>query len=327
MFDRSQANKIIDSYRPRESSNADGRSTQTQRGREPPRSVAFAYDNGSRHHGSRSPGGRSNGPSYYAESGSSRRRSRSPGGRSGDRNGDGQSSASSYRTRSPTGHGRSLVSYSDLDRSSCYTTAESTNDSRVGSHGLNAHVARPRFVTMKESDSTQYYEFAQGEFKVGTIIRAPVHEEDTNRTPQFPHGTSRMSEYQASRIRSHVSHKPQGPVWSESRFLIVVECFGSHYMAIPLFTYEGTGLLHKPDRNEYVSIQDHRYPGTSKGEAPHTLLTAYLAPSVKPMKSTSVAHLTAPISRKYKLHVKYQGRLNAKATATLVELYNKKGRP
>lgn len=295
---RFPANMITDSYRPCEARDVDARSSHAQRGRESPRSVAFAYEDGSRRRRSRSPGPRSNGPS----------------------------NASSCRTRSPTGHGRSVVSYSDLDHSNSRMTAGSTNDSGFGSHGPNAHVARPRFVTMKDSDSTQYYEFAQGEFKVGTIIRAPVHEEDTNRTPQFPHATSRMSEYQASRIRSHVSHTPQGPVWSESRFLIVVECFGSHYMAVPLFTYEGTGLLHKPDRNEYVSIQDHRYPGTSKGEAPHTLLTAYLAPCVKPMKSTSVAHLTAPISRKYRLHVKYQGRLNAKATATLVELYNKKGR-
>lgn len=175
---------------------------------------------------------------------------------------------------------------------------------------------------MKESDPTRYYEFAKGEFKPGTIIRAPLHEEDVNRTSRYSSTmSSGMTDYQSSRVRSHVSHTPHGAVWSESRFLIVVQKFALHYTAIPLFTYEGTGLRHKPDIKEYVSIEDHRYPGMCKGEAPNTLRTAYLAPSVDAMRSTSVAHLTYPVPRKYKLRVKYQGRLEDEGTELLVKLF------
>lgn len=230
---------------------------------------------------------------------------------------------SSCRTRSPSGNGRKLVSYADVDcPDNRYTP--STASTKCESRGLNAHIAKPSSASMEASDSSQYYEFAKKEYALGTIIRAPVHQEDVNRTPRS-YAMSGMSEYQASRIRSHVSHTPHGAVYSESRFLIVVERFATTYMAIPLFTHQGTSLRFKPDRNEYVSIQDNRHPGTSTNEAPHTLLTEYLASSVQALKPTSVAHLRAPVSRSYKLHVRYQGKLTKAATDLMLKLYHSRG--
>jgi hypothetical protein len=108
------------------------------------------------------------------------------------------------------------------------------------------------------------------EFQPGIIIRAPLHEEDFNRTKRFelPNMSSAKS--------SHISFSDRfGAIYSEDRFLIVVAAFSRHYLAIPLYTYAGTGLKHKDDPGEYASIVDHRQPN-SAAESPHILRTAEL---------------------------------------------------
>jgi len=319
-----KANAIADSYRPDGSSLAGTRLRQSERGRETLRSVSSTYKGDRSRHRSRSPERSPNAPSNHGESTTRRHRSGSSRGRPCGSSRDDGSSASSYRTRSPLGDDRKLVSYADIDSPTNRVSPTSPEYSEFESRRSNLHIARSEYISMEGSDSTRHYEFAKEDFELGSIIRAPMHEEDINRTPRS-YATSGMSEYQASHIRSHISHTPHGAVYSESRFLIVVEKFASRYTAIPLFTYQGTGLRYKEDRSEYVSIQDHRYPGTSKGEAPHSVLTEYLADSVKAMRPTSVAHLGAPVSRPYKLHVKYQGRLTDRDTKLLVKLY--RGRP
>lgn len=222
---------------------------------------------------------------------------------------------SSHRSGSPNSQNngncakcnpRSLISYADID----------SNPSQ-----LSPHTVRPRYVSMEESSSLDYYEFNKDEFKPGVIIRAPIHEEDFRRTPPSVSNHSIRS-----RERSHVSHTDFGAVYSENRLFLVVEQFNSHYLAVPLFTYQGTGLRKEHhDAKEYASIEDHRYPGSSLRAAPHLLVTEKLKSTVKPLKPESVAHLTYPVSRKYNLFVSYQGRLRDRDTELLLRLFRRRG--
>ena len=175
---------------------------------------------------------------------------------------------------------------------------------------------------MTDSHPRDYHEFKKDDFQPGTIIRAPIHEEDMRRTPR-PRSDSNSS--CRSGHSSHVSHTDFGPVYSENRLFIVVEQFAAHYLAVPLFTYQGTGLRDEHDVKEYASIEDHRYPGSSKKAAPYLFVTGEMKPTARPLKPESVAHLTYPVSRKYKLHVSYQGRLLKEDTALLVQLFRNGG--
>ncbi|KAL6714555.1 hypothetical protein ACLMJK_007980 [Lecanora helva] len=203
---------------------------------------------------------------------------------------------------------RSLVSYAD-DNSA-----------------ITKPVGRRPYVSMRESCSLDYYEFEKGEFKPGTIIRAPIHEEDFRRTPRPLRSRSGSDMSCRSGQSSHISHTDYGPVYSENRLFIVVEQFHSHYLAVPLFTYSGRGLRNEHDITEYASIEDHRYPGSSKRTAPQLLTTGEMKGTVKPLKPESVAHLTYPVSRKYNLHVAYQGRLRTEDTDLLIKLFRSGGR-
>ena len=178
---------------------------------------------------------------------------------------------------------------------------------------------------MKRSRPFDYYQFDKGEFKPGTIIRAPLHEEDFNRTPR-PLDSPSFSDqsYQSSRS-SKISHTTFGPVYSEKRYFIVVEQFKTHYLAVPLFTYQGTGLREEHDPREYASIEDHRFPKSSERVAPHLLKTRLMQDGARPMMPESVAHFTYPVSRRYNLHVSYQGRLQKDSTELLVRLFKRRG--
>lgn len=175
---------------------------------------------------------------------------------------------------------------------------------------------------MEESYAREYCRFNKSEYRPGIIIRAPLHEEDVmRRTPNSP---SVANSY-ASNSRSHVSFSDFGTVYSESRFFIVVELYATHYLAVPLFTYSGSGLRQEHDAQEYASIVDHRSPGKSLKQAAHILTTGQLKHDVDVMKPHSVAHLTYPTSRKYNLHVAHQGELSDESTKNLVSLFRNRG--
>ena len=55
------------------------------------------------------------------------------------------------------------------------------------------------------------------------------------------------------------------------------------------------------------------------------LRTEKLKATVKPFKKQSVAHLTYPVSRRYNLHVAYQGKLRPDDTELMVKVFARKG--
>lgn len=212
---------------------------------------------------------------------------------------------SAYPSEYANGTARRLIKYEDDDTSDCRSSIRGSR--------------RP-YITMLESSTFIYHEFAKHEFQPGVIILAPLHEEDFRRTPRPSHQESSVAMSHRTGQKSHVSHTDFGVIYSETRIHIVVEAHGSIYETIPLFTYKNKGLLYK-NRNEYASIVDHRYPELSKREAPQVLVTGQLQHGVEAFRSCSVAHLVHPVSRQYNCQVRYMGRIRDADVSLLVDLY------
>lgn len=179
--------------------------------------------------------------------------------------------------------------------------------------------------------------FPKEEFQVGTIIKAPIHEEDFKWTPR-PFSGEASETVEERGIYSHsgmstpkASYKNErhvtfsnwnDPIYTEVRFMIVIALFYDHYLAIPLYTHGGNGLAHKDNKWEYASIQDHREPRSLK-EAGTLLHTEYLKPDCKHLLPQSVAHVAYPVSRKYTLPVAPQGFLREESKDELLKLFSR----
>lgn len=174
---------------------------------------------------------------------------------------------------------------------------------------------------MKTTGQNEYHEYSREEFTPGTIIRAPLHEEDFRRTPR-PWIQSALSNIGSSTSKGITHSDRHGSIYSENRPMIVVATYSRHYVAIPLFTYSGNGLTHKEDPGEYPSIEDHRAPSSSR-QAPYLLSTGQLKSGVPFFSPNCNAHLAYPVSRLYKLPVRHLGNLGSEDTKLLVTLFNR----
>lgn len=188
---------------------------------------------------------------------------------------------------------------------------------------------------MKDISATVCCRFSKEEFTIGTIIKAPIHEEDFNWTPRppdvvTPEASGEQGRYSQSGMTAPWTTQNQGrhitfsnwndPIYTEVRFMIIVALFYDHYLAIPLYTHGGKGLARKDNKWEYASIEDYREPRSFR-EAELLLHTEYLKPDCKHLLPNSVAHVAYPVSRKYTLPVAPQGRLRGDSTATLVDIF------
>ena len=190
---------------------------------------------------------------------------------------------------------------------------------------------------MEEISATVCCRFPKEEFVVGTIIKAPIHEEDFNWTPR-PHsvqaseasgergrysqsGTS--TQWTTQKKERHITFSNwNDPIYTEVRFMIIIALFYDHYLAIPLYTHGGNGLARKDNKWEYASIEDYREP-RSLQEARFLLHTEYLKPDCKHLLPNSVAHIAYPVSRKYILPVAPQGRLTEDSKKALVQVFGR----
>lgn len=180
---------------------------------------------------------------------------------------------------------------------------------------------------MAEAGFLNYYPFHKHEFALGTIIRGVIHEQDIMNTPRPAPSNAPTAITNAG--KEHVTHGDFGPVYSENRFLIVVNNRpGDHYLAIPIYSHKGNGLAKNLHREEYVSVADHRYLANCQQQSAHDpLLTEFLKDGIEELLPMSVAHASYPVSRKYGLPVAHQGRLNDESTKRLVAMYLKWGQP
>ena len=175
---------------------------------------------------------------------------------------------------------------------------------------------------MADTGPLDYRRFHKQDFALGTIIRAVVHEQDFTNPPKP--AQLAISTAITNTGKEHVTHGDFGPVYSENRFLIVVNNRpDNHYLAIPVYSHKGNGLAKKLHRDEYVSVADHRYVENCQQQSAHApLVTKHLKDGVEflPM---SVAYASYPVSRKYGLPVAHQGRLDDESTKRLVAMYLK----
>ena len=191
------------------------------------------------------------------------------------------------------------------------------------SRTLNS-IDQPR---MADTGPLVRYNFYKHDFTLGTIIRAVVHEEEFTKGPKpTPFAPSTTV---TNHGREHVTHGDFGPIYSENRFLIVVNNRPrNHYLAIPVYSHKGNGLARKVHRDEYVSVADHRHLENCQQQSAHApLVTEFLKDDVDELLPMSVAYASYPVSRKYGLPVAIQGRLDEKSTKRLVAMYIKWAKP
>lgn len=153
---------------------------------------------------------------------------------------------------------------------------------------------------------------AKEAFKPGMIIRAPVHEQD------LKGGTSNITA-----ADKYTTDSKFGPIYTKYRKLIVIALFQNHYLAAPLYTHNGRGLVDKANPNEYVSVQDHRARGFITPLSKHLpLVTEFFNPGIDLIHPKSTVHITYPLPRRYDLPVIYEGYIKEDSVARLNELFN-----
>lgn len=160
-------------------------------------------------------------------------------------------------------------------------------------------------------------EMLRGEYSLGTIIRAPLHEED------FDGGTgaSFPPDMRKSMMAKAISESPLGgAIHTKYRKFIVVALFDDHYMAVPIYSYNGDGIVRK-HADEYISVQDHRTELVTPQSRHGVLYTAELEEHVDHYKPMSAAHFAFAVPRKYRLPVVYEGNLAAESTKHLLGLF------
>ena len=195
---------------------------------------------------------------------------------------------------------RRLVDYSDIAPS---RPAQSryTGIGKVPPSGYGG----PRAPTTRLGD--QMRQQRREDFQVGTIIRAPLHEQDSANT------------YPGDPCLTESIH---GKIFTKKRKMIVVALYHYHYLAVPLYSHSGSGLERKPNKDEYVSVRDHRSDQPFQPQSRHTpLLTGVLRKEVDRYYPTSVAHVTFPQSRDYRAECIIEGRLDSTSTQRLRDLY------
>ena len=156
----------------------------------------------------------------------------------------------------------------------------------------------------------------------GTIVRAFLYGEpftQARRLPEIANGTAWVE-------------CPRGTVCKKYRFMIVVQTFHQHCVAVPIFTFGGCGLKHcgsRADRAAFVSVWDHRQPRENlRQESDHPpLTTEWMAPGSLHLHSRAAAFFTFPVSKYYRHKLAIHGRLRSDSTARLLELYHQHVEP
>ncbi|KAL7268292.1 hypothetical protein RUND412_009093 [Rhizina undulata] len=145
----------------------------------------------------------------------------------------------------------------------------------------------------------------------GLIITAPVHKAfDSN-------------EYMPTKNETGTGRK-YGLVFFKNRPVIVVGKSKEHFVCLPCFTFNGHGLANKQNKEDYVSVFDHRRHSGSEQQSSHLpLVTAKMwSPDYFSKKST--VHLSYPWSVPYGLKLREEGQLDAESTERLRRLYRAK---
>lgn len=159
------------------------------------------------------------------------------------------------------------------------------------------------------------------------IIRAPLHEQDSRGEARtLGSGSSIASNAsEATLAEKYTTPSRFGPIFTKSRKMIVVACHQDNYVAIPLYTHNGRGLVNKTSPDEFVSVKDHRDQDEEWKQLSRwkPLVTEYVREGIDPYEPKTTAHLAYPVSRNYRLPVVKEGYLRDSSARTIRDLYGK----
>ncbi|MCJ1463786.1 hypothetical protein MMC07_002395 [Pseudocyphellaria aurata] len=166
-----------------------------------------------------------------------------------------------------------------------------------------------------EAELKQGTKLPKEAFKPGAIIRAVLHEQDFQ-------GAAGASD--VIRADKYKTDSVYGRICTKARKMIVMATFEDNYIAVPIYTHNGRGLEGKAKPQEFVSVRDHRTPGSFTQLSSHRpLRTERLSPEILPFQLKSIAHITYPVSRKYTLPVVHEGYLEKESIDQLATLFAK----
>ena len=187
----------------------------------------------------------------------------------------------------------------------------------------------PNQPPMEQAGFREYAPFLKSEFRIGTIVRRNVHEPDYMgpAAPAFAPGsqasqTSTLVGKGGKRFREHRSNGDFGPIYSEDRYFIVVSLCKVTYYALPLYTHEKKGLANIAEKEDWVSVQDHRKPNDCQRQSAHMpLRTTIMKPDAKVLDPVTAAWLPYAIPIRYSVPVAYQGRLDEESAKRARSLF------
>ena len=181
--------------------------------------------------------------------------------------------------------------------------------SLLPSHAGTSRAPRSNYNYSTSRVSQNWMQHPKDAFQVGTIITAPLHEQDDDNKivdPNDPHVTSSW----------------HGPIYTKVRKMVIVARYARHYVALPLYTHQGVGVTHRPDKNDFVSVKDHRSQVKVNQQSDHRpLVTQRLKDGVELYLPESAVHLTYPHARKYIKPCEIEGYLDDLSVDRLIELY------
>lgn len=185
----------------------------------------------------------------------------------------------------------------------------------------NVYAFRPKsiyqqgFLPIEESDSAQVRaqankstRISKEAFRLGMIIRAAVHEQE------LPNTTNADKSITDSKF---------GPICTKYRKMIIIALHQDHYLALPMFTHNGKGLVNKARPDEFISVQDHRLKGEFTALSSYRpLVTEHLNAGIDLFHPKSTIHITYPLPRRYEFPLVYEGFIDPEAVSRLLKLFN-----
>ncbi|KAL8690353.1 MAG: hypothetical protein Q9218_004176 [Villophora microphyllina] len=183
------------------------------------------------------------------------------------------------------------------------------------------------FIQRRRADNRSF-RYRKDEYTPGMIIRAPLHEQDS-KGGQHRNGTGSSVATMASeatQAEKYTTESRFGTIFTKYRKMIVVALHQDNYVAVPLYTHNGNGLVNKAQPDEFVSVKDHRdkndahWKQLSKWQP---LVTESLKDGIDLFDPKSTAHVAYPVSRRYALPVVLEGNLRNSSFKFLKELYGR----
>lgn len=213
--------------------------------------------------------------------------------------------------------------------SKCFPKSERLYSRPAPSEYSVSYKRTPNQPPMEQAGYREYAPFLKSDFSIGTIIRRNVHEPDYMgpAVPAFQPGsqasqTSTLVGKGGRGFREHRSTGDFGPIYSEDRYFIVVSLCKITYYAIPLYTHDKKGLANIPEKEDWVSVQDHRKPDMCQQQSEHLpLCTTVMNPDTKILNPLTAAWLPYAVPIRYSVPVAYQGRLDQESAKRVRNLF------